>query len=220
MIKKIDFPTDTDHISLPNSAEKIKQQKINEEEIFLKTELKKNERDMKTLENLIDETKRDLLRSFTEPDSDVVVHDIINVNDWRNKTKNKLDLDIQQDYKESASEMIKANNADLLQQMITNNENEELLFSQKVNEQKKCKNEELAEKIQSSLDLFLRNYDNSEDDKIKADFEQRKSKRLIELRKKYKKPYQFNLHGKTKVKIKVTIFLKNLSKMRKVYFMH
>ena len=33
--------------------------------------------------------------------------------------------------------MIKANNADLLQQMITNNENEELLFSQKVNEQKK-----------------------------------------------------------------------------------
>ena len=100
-----------------------------------------------------------------------MVHDIINVNDWRNKTKNKLDLDIQQDYKESASEMIKANNADLLQQMITNNENEELLFSQKVNEQKKCKNEELAEKIQSSLDLFLRNYDNSEDDKIKADFE-------------------------------------------------
>ena len=137
MINKIDFPTDTDHISLPNSAEKIKQQKINEEEIFLKTELKKHERDMKTLENLIDETKRDLLRSFTEPDSDVVVHDIINVNDWRNKTKNKLDLDIQQDSKESASEMIKANNADLLQQMITNNENEELLFSQKVNEQKK-----------------------------------------------------------------------------------
>ena len=136
MINKIDFPTDTDHISLPNSAEKIKQQKINEEEIFLKTELKKNERDMNALENLIDETKRDLLRSFTEPDSDVVVHDIINVNDWRNKTKNKLDLDIQQDSKESASEMIKANNADLLQQMITNNVNKELLFSQKINEQK------------------------------------------------------------------------------------
>ena len=38
--KKIDFPTDTDHISLPNSAEEIKQQKINEEEIF-NEELKK-----------------------------------------------------------------------------------------------------------------------------------------------------------------------------------
>ena len=109
---------------------------------------------MKALENLIDETKRDLLKSFTEPDSDVVVHDIINVDDWRNKTKNRLDLDVQQDYKESANEMIKANNADLLQQMIINNENDELLFSQKVNEQKKCKYEELAEKIQSSLDLF------------------------------------------------------------------
>ena len=43
--------------------------------------------------------------------------------DWGNKTRNKLDLDIQQDYKESASEIIKANNADLLQQMITNNGN-------------------------------------------------------------------------------------------------
>ena len=77
------------------------------------------------------------MKTFTEPDSDVVVDDIINVNDWRNKTKNKLDIDIQQDYKGSANEMIKANNADLLQQMITNNENKELLFSQKINEQKK-----------------------------------------------------------------------------------
>ena len=80
-----------------------------------------------------DETKRDLLKIFTEPDVDVVVDDIINKNDWRNKSKNKLDLDIQQDYKESSSEMIKASNADLLQQMITNNENKELLFLQKIN---------------------------------------------------------------------------------------
>ena len=42
--KKIDFPTDTDHISLPNSAKETKQQKINEDEMFLKTELKKGER--------------------------------------------------------------------------------------------------------------------------------------------------------------------------------
>ena len=61
-----------------------------------------------------------------------MVDDIINVNDCRNKTKNKLYLDIQQDYKESASELIKASNVDLLQQMISNNENKELLFSQKI----------------------------------------------------------------------------------------
>ena len=42
--KKIDFPTDTDHISPPNSAKETKQQKINEDEMFLKTELKKGER--------------------------------------------------------------------------------------------------------------------------------------------------------------------------------
>ena len=60
--------------------------------------------------------------------------------------------------------MIKANSADLLQQMITNNVNKELLFSQKINEQKKKrKYEELAGKIKPSLDLFLRNYNNSED---------------------------------------------------------
>ena len=60
--------------------------------MFLKTELKKNKRDIKTLENLIDETKRDLLKIFTEPDSDVEVDDIININNWGNKTKNKLDI--------------------------------------------------------------------------------------------------------------------------------
>ena len=60
--------------------------------MFLKTELKKNKRDIKTLENLIDGTKRDLLKIFTEPDSDVVVDDIININNWGNKTKNKLDI--------------------------------------------------------------------------------------------------------------------------------
>ena len=52
--------------------------------------------------------------------------------------------------------------------------------------------------------FFLHNYNNSEDnnkdDKIKADFKLRESKCLIELRKKNEKPYQFNLHGKTKGK--------------------
>ena len=112
-------------------------------------------RDVETLENLTAETKRDLIKTFTEPDGDIVVDNIINVNDWGNETKNKLDLDIEQVYKESASEMIKANNADLLQQMTTNNENKVLLFPQKINEQKRRKYEESAKKIQPSLDLFF-----------------------------------------------------------------
>ena len=73
-----------------------------------------------------------------------------------------------------ASGMIKANNAGLLQRMIANNENKELLLSQIIKKQKICKSQELAEKTQPSLDLFLRNYSNSkndnEDDEIKADF--------------------------------------------------
>ena len=54
--------------------------------MLLKTELKKA-RDINMLENLIDQTKRDLSKTFNEPDSDAVVDDIINVNDWKNKTK-------------------------------------------------------------------------------------------------------------------------------------
>ena len=53
--------------------------------------------------------------------------------------------------------------------MITNNENKELLFYKKLTN-KKNKYEELAEKIQPSLDLFLCNYDNSKDNEIKGDF--------------------------------------------------
>ena len=34
--EKIEFPTDTDHVSLPNSAEEIKQQSINENKLFKK----------------------------------------------------------------------------------------------------------------------------------------------------------------------------------------
>ena len=43
-----------------------------------------------------------------------MVDNIINVNDWRNITKNKVDFDISQDYKESMGEMIEVNKADLL----------------------------------------------------------------------------------------------------------
>ena len=34
--EKIEFPTDADHVSLPNSAEEIKQQSINENKLFKK----------------------------------------------------------------------------------------------------------------------------------------------------------------------------------------
>ena len=75
--------------------------------MFLKTGLKKNERDIETFKNLIDETKCDLLKTFTEPDGDVVVHDILNVNDWGNKTKNKLDLDIHKTIKSLPVKLLK-----------------------------------------------------------------------------------------------------------------
>ena len=53
--KKNDFPTEADHVSLPNTSEEIKYQRDDEMDMNLKS-LLKNERDVETLENLIDET--------------------------------------------------------------------------------------------------------------------------------------------------------------------
>ena len=51
----MEFPTDTDHICLPNIAEEIKEQSIDENKLFIETELKKNERNVETLENVIND---------------------------------------------------------------------------------------------------------------------------------------------------------------------
>ena len=45
--EKINFPTDTDHISFPNTAEEIKQQSIDENKLFIETELKKTKETLK-----------------------------------------------------------------------------------------------------------------------------------------------------------------------------
>ena len=52
--------------------------------MLIETELKQNERDFETLENLFDEAKRDLTKTFTDPSDDMIVDDM-NVNDWVNK---------------------------------------------------------------------------------------------------------------------------------------
>ena len=107
--EKIDFPTDTDYISLPNTADELKQQSINENKLFIETELKKNERDFQTFENLFNEAKLDLIKTFTDPSNGMIVDDIVNVNNWINKTderKPQLDQHTQQDYNEIASKMI------------------------------------------------------------------------------------------------------------------
>ena len=76
--ENIEFPIDSDHMSLPNTAEEIKQQSIDDR---TKKELKKNERDIETLENLTHDTKRDLIKTFTGGSDGVIVDYIINVND-------------------------------------------------------------------------------------------------------------------------------------------
>ena len=128
----MEFPTDTDHISLPNTAEEIKQQSIDETKLFIETELKKNERDVGTLENLIIDANRDLIKTFTDHSDGMIIDDVLNAYNWVNRTSNKkLDQDIQQNYNEIASEMIPANNAELLSQLVTYNEIRDSLILEK-----------------------------------------------------------------------------------------
>lgn len=117
-------------------AEEIKQQSIAENKLFIETELKENERDVEMLENLIDDAKRDLIKTFTNPSYGMIIDNIINVNDWVK--------DVQQNYDEVPSEMISVNNADLLFQMVKNYCSE-----------KEHKSKRLAGKIQPDLDVFF-----------------------------------------------------------------
>ena len=52
--------------------------------MLIEPELKENERDFETLENLFDEAKRDLTKTFTDPSDGMIVDDM-NVKDWVNK---------------------------------------------------------------------------------------------------------------------------------------
>ena len=187
----MEFPTDTDHTSLPNTAEQIKQQSIDENKLFTETKLKKNERDVETLENLINDTKHDLIKTFIDPSDCMIVDDITNVNNWVKKSDNtNQDQDVQQNYNETVTEMIPANNSDLLSQMISNKEIRDQLILEKNTVQKEHESKQLAEKIQPDLDVFLR--DENEPSPLPTElinelsFKSKRSKHLLELNRKSK----------------------------------
>ena len=50
--------------------------------------VQKNKRDFETLENLFDEAKCNLIKTFTDPSDGMIVDDI-NVNDWANEADEK-----------------------------------------------------------------------------------------------------------------------------------
>ena len=75
----MEFPTDTDHVSLPNIAQEIKQQSIDENKVFKDTDLKKNKRGVETLKNLINDPNRDLIKTFTDASDCMILDDVINV---------------------------------------------------------------------------------------------------------------------------------------------
>lgn len=107
--------------------------------MLIKTELKRNERDFETLENMIDKANCKLIKTFTNPSNGMIFDDIINENNRANNEDNKkqqLDQNTQQNYNEISSEILHANNADLISEMITNNEIRDSLILEKITSQK------------------------------------------------------------------------------------
>ena len=82
-----------------------------------------------------------------------------------------------------------ANNADLLSQMVANNEIRDSLILEKINAQKELESKQLVEKIQPDLDVYIR-----DDDELvelteinDSGLNQRRSKPLAELNRKTRK---------------------------------
>ena len=98
--------------------------------------------------------------------------------------------------------MIFPNNADLLSEMISNNNIRDSLILEKITAHKEHESKQLAEKIQPYLDVLL--CDENEPSPLPAEltdessFKRRRSKRLLELNRKSKmkrrsaRPFQKN----------------------------
>ena len=108
---------------------KLSKKKIFQNSLFLETELKKDERDFETVNNLVEEGTLELIQTITNFDYEPIFDNMINVNDWTDKIKedqeirkSKLDNKIwQQNFNAVADAMIQKNHADILPRMLANN---------------------------------------------------------------------------------------------------
>ena len=119
------------------------------------------------------------MKKFTDPSDGMTVDDVVNVSDWINKTDEKkpqLDQHTQQDY-------IEINNADLVSQMVSNNEIRDSLILEKTIAQKENERKQVEGQIKSDLCVYLRN-ENDENTTFKG-----RSKRIAKLKINKKKPY-------------------------------
>ena len=119
-------------------TEEIEQENIIQNSIFLETELKKDERDFETVNNLVEEGTHKLIQAITNPNYEPIFNNIININHQVNKIKEdqeirepKLDRHTQQNFNAVADTMFRENNANIHPKMLTNNEIKDLLSSEK-----------------------------------------------------------------------------------------
>ena len=68
-------------ISIAKTTEEIEQGNIIQNSHFLETELKKEERDFETVNNLVEEATCKLIQTITNPDYEPIFNNIININD-------------------------------------------------------------------------------------------------------------------------------------------
>ena len=162
-------PSDVDDSNNPMAkmTEEIEQDNIIQNRLFLETELKKDERDFETGNNLVEEGTRQLIQTITNPDYEATFNDIININDWTNNIKEdqdlrepKLDRHTQQNFNAVVVAMIPENNANILPRMLAKNEIRDSLTLEKIIELQEDQNKQLAAKIKLKLDVYLHSDDN------------------------------------------------------------
>ena len=87
----------------------------------------------------------------------MVADDVVTVNDWINKTdEKKPQLDQHQGYDEISCKMLRESNADLVPQMVSNNEISDWLILETNTAQKENERKQLEEQIKTDLSVYLR----------------------------------------------------------------
>ena len=131
--------------------------KLRKRNIFLETQLKINERDFETIENIEQENKQEMKTNLiTDPSggSGLIFNNIIDPDDWSKKNYNEtfpLDVDIKQKLDIKINAVLWQNNEDLVIRAMSINEIRDSLILEKIEAQKEAEKIEILARSQPDL---------------------------------------------------------------------
>lgn len=143
--EKIEFPNDDESYTFADTSEKMKEDEIKKNKPSLETQLKVNERDFETIENIEKENNQEMETNITtDPSggSGLTFNNIIGPDDCNKKDYEKtfsLDVDIKQKCDIKINEAMQQSNKDLVTRALSNNEIRYSLILEKIAVQTEAK---------------------------------------------------------------------------------